>query len=134
MLLLCSPSEEKLMINLLSLYFEIVLQECTSPYKHREDDTGLPQGVYNSTSNKHYKKILWTGKGGRGNAGRLEFSERADCLQNKKQVTEGQAQGMTNSSRMTMWSTGHLVKTDCAETGWQHMEENRDLLGFISNM
>lgn len=57
MLLLCSPSEGKLMINLLSLYFEIVLQECTSPYKHREDDTGLPRGVYNSTSANATKKF-----------------------------------------------------------------------------
>lgn len=45
------------MINLLSLYFEIVLQECTSPYKHREDDTGLPRGVYNSTSANATKKF-----------------------------------------------------------------------------
>lgn len=41
------------------------------------------------------QKILWTGKGGRGDAGRLKrgFSERGECLQNKKQVTKGQAQG-----------------------------------------
>lgn len=61
----------------------------------REDDTGLPRGVYNSTSANATKNSGQEKVDRRCNDGRLksEFSERRDCLQNKKQVTEGQAQG-----------------------------------------
>lgn len=61
----------------------------------REDDTGLPRGVYNSTLANTTKNSGQEKVDRRCNDGRLksEFSERRDCLQNKKQVTEGQAQG-----------------------------------------
>lgn len=62
----------------------------------REDDTRPAPRSLQFHFGKRYKKFCGQEKVDRRcNDGRLksEFSERRDCLQNKKQVTEGQAQG-----------------------------------------